>query len=74
MLTVYEIEEKLGRNWWMRTEDIVSGLEDLGFEVIECSLEWVSFYDPAESDGLQYTIYLRGVNNITIDRLETDRV
>ncbi len=74
MLTIYELKEKMGCGWWRYTEDIVSDLEDLGYEVIECSMEWISFYEPGESDDYQYTIYLRGINTITIDRLETDRV
>ncbi len=74
MLTVYELKDRLGRDWWRDTADLIADIEELGYEVIEASLEWVSFYDPRESDDLQYTTYLRGITNITIDRMETDRV
>lgn len=74
MLTVYELIDRLGRDWWRDNANLAADLEELGYEVIEGNIEWISFYDPRESDDLQYTLRLRGINTITIDRLEIDEL
>jgi DNA invertase Pin-like site-specific DNA recombinase len=71
MLTVYEIHEKTGRNWWRDVEDLTADLETLGYEILESNMEWVSFYDPRESDDLQYHLTLWGMTHIAIDHLDT---
>jgi hypothetical protein len=74
MLTVYELKEKMGRDWWRNNADLAADIEELGYEVIEGNMEWLTFYDPRESDDLQYTLRLGGITHITINRREIDEV
>jgi hypothetical protein len=72
MLTLRELQEKLGQKLWKSPGELVEAINGLGYEAAEIGADRAEIYDPSESDGLRYFLRLRDSNGISIDSLETE--
>lgn len=67
MIEAYEITGE----WYGRLEELVEDIQEQGYEILETSSEYVSFYDPETDDDKEYVAYLGGTERtIYIDHIE----